>query len=90
MGEESVKESEIFRVIRQIDAQICNKCTGAPDILAGSLKMSTRLLFYYLDVMKILGAPIDYSKEDDTYIYKREGSFGDAITWTALETMRNY
>ena len=72
---------EINRTIEWIDQEIREQQTGTPDQLAGKLKMSVRLLYYYLDMMKLLGAPIEYSQDTNTFIYLRSGHFYQGYKW---------
>lgn len=72
---------EINRTIGWIDQEIREQNTGTPDELAGKLKMSVRLLYYYLDMMKLLGAPIEYSQSANTFIYLRKGYFYKGYKW---------
>jgi predicted DNA-binding transcriptional regulator YafY len=43
--------------------------TGTPSEFAGKVKMSERHLREIIDEMKDLGAPIDYSRHNETYYY---------------------
>jgi len=43
--------------------------TGTPQLLAGRLGISERSLYGYLQTMRDLGAPIEYSKIKETYFY---------------------
>ncbi|TAJ11462.1 hypothetical protein DMA11_16890 [Marinilabiliaceae bacterium JC017] len=72
---------EIHRTIAWIDNEIRDKNTGSPDELAGKLKMSVRLLFYYIDMMKLLGAPIEFSQEENTFRYQKQGYFFNGFKW---------
>jgi len=72
---------EINRIIAWIDQEIRDQQTGMPDQLAGKLKMSVRLLYYYLDMMKLLGAPIEYSQATNTFMYLRSGYFYQGYKW---------
>lgn len=72
---------EINRTIAWIDQEIREQQTGTPDQLAGKLKMSVRLLYYYLDMMKLLGAPIEYSQSNNTFVYLRSGYFYQGYKW---------
>ncbi len=72
---------EINRTIEWIDQEIRDQQTGTPDQLAGKLKMSVRLLYYYLDMMKLLGAPIEYSQATNSFIYLRSGYFYKGYKW---------
>ena len=73
--------NEINRTIDWIDKAIQDQTTGSSDQLAGSLKMSVRLLYYYLDMMKVLGAEIEYSSQHNSFVYVRSGSFINGYKW---------
>jgi len=76
-----LSSKEINRTIEWIDQEIREQQTGTPNQLAGKLKMSVRLLYYYLDMMKLLGAPIDYSQGSKTFIYLKSGYFYQGHKW---------
>jgi len=78
-----LSSKEINRTIEWIDQEIRDRQTGTPNQLAGKLKMSVRLLYYYLDMMKLLGAPIDYSQGAQTFIYLQSGHFHQGYRWVA-------
>jgi len=60
---------------KQIDQLIRLKATGTPKELAEKIGVSERLLYYYLNEMKELGAPIYYDKERCCYCYSEEVKF---------------
>ncbi len=72
---------EIHRTIDWIDKEIRLISTGTPNQLAGRLKMSVRLLYYYLDMMKQLGAPIEYSSKHESFVYTTKGKFINGSVW---------
>jgi len=43
--------------------------TGTPEELANHLSISKRQLFYHIEQLRDLGAPISYSKKSQTYYY---------------------
>jgi len=45
--------------------------TGTPEIFARHLGISVRRLFKIIEEMKDLGAPIDYSRKNETYYYTK-------------------
>ena len=58
-----------------LDRLIQIKGTGSPSKLAQKLNISERTLYEYLNLMKDLGAPIEYCKMRGSYYYKEEGQF---------------
>ncbi|MCU4176334.1 hypothetical protein [Carboxylicivirga sp. N1Y90] len=73
--------TEINRTIDWIDKEIRFKRTGSPIQLAGKLSMSVRMLYFYLDMMKSLGAQITYSKDETSFEYINLGHFKDGLKW---------
>ncbi|WP_175634238.1 HTH domain-containing protein [Pedobacter ghigonis] len=45
--------------------------TGTPDNLARRLSISTSRLYVVLDELKLMGAPIEYSRQLQTYYYQQ-------------------
>lgn len=64
-----------FSRIETIDYLIRIKGTGTPKNLAKKIGLSQSRLYEYLQFMKEMNAPIIYSKERCSYIYKIEGYF---------------
>ncbi len=64
----------IYRMER-LDELIRVKSTGTPVELAERIGISQRSLYEYLSLMKELGAPIRYSRTQQTYHYLNEGRF---------------
>lgn len=56
-------------LINYLDYLIRNRTTGTPKILANKLGVSVRSVFYYLSLLKDLGAPVKWSPCEETYIY---------------------
>lgn len=52
---------------------ISMRTTGGPEDFSGRLGVSKRTLFYYLSLLKELGAPIRYSSSIDSYEYGEDG-----------------
>ncbi len=73
--------NEIYRTINWIDQEIRNKQTGTPIQLAGKLSLSVRMLYFYLDMMRALGAQITYSKSNTTFEYANIGHFKNGVRW---------
>ena len=67
--------SQLFNNLERLDFLIRTKSTGSPSELARKLQMSERNLYYILDLMKDLGAPIAYSKSRKSYNYVENGRF---------------
>lgn len=65
----------LFNCLTRLDYLISTKSTGAPSQLARKLEMSERNLYYILDTMKTLGAPIIYCKRRKSYLYEEGGQF---------------
>ena len=64
-----------FDRLEYLDFLIRTKSTGTPQHLAKKIGTSLRTVYDYLDLLKSLGAPIDYSKDRLTYYYAEEGHF---------------
>ncbi len=78
-------QHEVHKTIALIDEEIRRKETGSPIELAGQLRMSVRMLYFYLDVMTSLGAIIYFSKESNSFVYEEQGFFQDGIRWIEYE-----
>jgi len=62
------KQIELLqRIHKLIDAA----CTGTPCEFAKQIGISERHLRNVIDEMKDLGAPIDYSRKNETYYYEK-------------------
>ncbi|MCU4166075.1 hypothetical protein [Carboxylicivirga caseinilyticus] len=73
--------AEINRTINWIDQEIRDQQTGTPNQLAGKLSMSVRMLYFYLDMMRALGADITYCKTRMTFEYAKTGHFINGTKW---------
>jgi biotin operon repressor len=62
-------------LLLQLDKFICQKGTGAPPEFARKMGISERSLYEYLKVLKDLGAPIKWSRQDRSYYYSIDGKF---------------
>lgn len=60
---------------KRIDQIIANKSSGTPAQLAARLDISESTLYEFIGVMKELGAPIQYDKFNQRYLYEEEGHF---------------
>jgi len=72
---------EINQTINWIDQEILRQETGTPNEFAGKMSMSVRMLFFYLDVMRNLGAEITYCKRRMTFEYAKTGHFINGTKW---------
>ncbi|WP_300601615.1 HTH domain-containing protein [Niabella sp.] len=54
---------------------ISQRKTGTPLELAKKIKVSERQVYYYLHLLKEMGASIEFCSKMQSYFYKEEGSF---------------
>ncbi|HKK62310.1 MAG TPA: hypothetical protein VJ951_07115 [Bacteroidales bacterium] len=66
---------DMIRLMKRIDKLISMRSTGRPDTFAARLSVAPRTLYNYLKMMREFGAPITYSRNIESYIYKEEGRF---------------
>jgi len=64
----------ILRLIR-LDHLILYRRAGRPSECAEKIGISERSLYDHLRLMRELGAPVYYSKQAGTYLYREGGSF---------------
>ena len=64
-----------FARLEQLDNLIRLKATGDPKTLARKLNISLRAVYDYINVLKSLGAPINYNRHKGTYYYDEQGHF---------------
>jgi len=64
-----------FNRLERLDFLIRTKSSGCPEKLAGKLGVSRRTVFDYIDILRALGAEIEYDYFQQSYFYKREGRF---------------
>jgi len=64
-----------FNRLEYLDHLIRLKATGAPRSLAKKLNISVRAVYDYINMLKSMGAPINYNRQKGTYFYKEEGCF---------------
>ena len=57
--------------LQQIDQLIRQKRTGNAEELAQKLRISRRLVYYWLDELKDMGLEIDYNREVKSFIYQK-------------------
>ena len=66
---------QYLSLLLQLDQFIRTKGTGSPPEFARKMGISERSLYEYLKVLKELGAPIKFSRQDHSYYYEIEGQF---------------
>lgn len=66
---------QYLNLLRQLDQFIRRKKTGSPSEFARKMGISERSLYEYLNVLKDLGAPIRFSRQEHSYYYLVEGQF---------------
>jgi len=66
---------EKLELIERVDALTQRKATGTPKDLSNRLSVSTRNVFYIINTMKELGAPISFCKFRNSYFYEEEVKF---------------
>jgi predicted DNA-binding transcriptional regulator YafY len=64
-----------LNLLLKLDLFIRQKGTGVPRDFARKLGISERSLYEYLKVLKDLGAPIKWSRSEQSYYYSVEGKF---------------
>mgnify|MGYP003574871509 CR=1 FL=1 len=64
-----MKLFEYIERINLLHKLISERRTGCPEILAKRLGISTSRLYVVLDELKLMGAPISYSRETQSYFY---------------------
>jgi predicted DNA-binding transcriptional regulator YafY len=67
--------AEFIKILKRMDHLIQTRSTGNPEDFAKRLCISSRSLYNYLALMKELGAPIRYSRHQETYLYAMDGRF---------------
>lgn len=66
---------ERIETLERIHELIRGKRTGTPKYFAQKLGMSKRSLFMYIELMRHMGAPIEYCKSNERYFYTYEVDF---------------
>ncbi len=66
---------QYLNLLLQLDQFIRTKGTGSPPEFARKMGISERSLYEYLKVLKELGAPIKFSRQDHSYYYEIDGQF---------------
>ncbi|MDH5398445.1 MAG: HTH domain-containing protein [Cyclobacteriaceae bacterium] len=67
--------SKYINRIERLDQMIRLKATGSADDLAEKLGITSRMIHYYLDYMKDIGAPIRFCHTNRCYYYEYPVSF---------------
>lgn len=63
---------EDLKQLHKVHIMIQQKKTGSPEEFASELCVSRRKMYYLLDAIKSLGAPISYSRTKHTFFYTRD------------------
>ena len=66
---------QYLNLLLQLDIFIRQRGTGSPPEFARRLGISERSLYEYLKILKELGAPIRFSRQDRSYYYAVDGQF---------------
>lgn len=66
---------QYLNLLLELDQFIRCKGTGSPPEFAQKMGISERSLYEYLKVLKELGAPIRFSRQDHSYYYAIDGQF---------------
>jgi predicted DNA-binding transcriptional regulator YafY len=64
-----------LNLLLRLDQFIQRKGTGSPPEFAQKMGVSERSLYEYLRVLKELGAPIRFSRQERSYYYEKGGQF---------------
>ncbi len=67
-----MKAFEQLERLKKMNVLIQNKCTGTPEEFAKKLCICQSHLYNLIDELKIIGAPIKYSRARQTYYYTSE------------------
>jgi predicted DNA-binding transcriptional regulator YafY len=60
---------KIIFILKRMDKMIRSQATGKPEEFASRLGVSERTMYNYLALLKGLGAPIQFSRVCDSYLY---------------------
>ena len=66
---------QYLNLLLRLDQLIRQKGTGSPPVFARKMGISERSLYEYLKVLKDLGAPIKWSRLEQSYYYSVQGKF---------------
>ena len=67
--------SKTLQRLHQMDYYIRNANTGAPNELALKIRTSERQIYRYVELLKKLGASIEFCNKRKTYYYSKDGGF---------------
>lgn len=70
-----MKFIHIIERFERIDSLIRIKATGKPKNFARKLNISERCLYNTIEIMKQLGAPINFSRTKESYFYEYDVDF---------------
>ena len=62
-------------LIERIDQLIRLRATGTPKTIARRLEISESSLYRLIDTIKEMGAPVEYSVKDQSYVYADDVDF---------------
>lgn len=79
-----MKLFEYIDRINLLDKLIREKRTGTPEALAARLSLSVSRLYVVLDELRLMGAPIEYSRQIQTYFYKQPFEISIKADFTLL------
>ncbi|MFD2288966.1 helix-turn-helix domain-containing protein [Pedobacter petrophilus] len=84
-----MKLLEYIDRIRIIHKLIKESHTGVPENFAKRLSISTSRLYVVLDELKLMGAPIEYSRQLQTYYYTQAFEVNIRADFTILKTQES-
>ncbi|MCL1934419.1 MAG: helix-turn-helix domain-containing protein [Candidatus Azobacteroides sp.] len=73
-----------IELLQRIHRLINASCTGTPEEFARRMRISERHLREIIVEMKDLGAPIEYSRRNETYYYKEPFEIDISCTFQRL------
>ena len=73
-----------IELLQRIHKLIDSSCTGTPSEFARQMRISERHLREVIDEMKDFGAPIDYSRRNETYYYTEPFEIDISCTFRRL------
>lgn len=71
---------KVIHYLQKISHCINKSDTGTPKELALKLKIGERQVLRYIDLMKQLGAPVDYCRKRKSYYFRVKGCFSAGFT----------
>ena len=71
---------KVIQQLTKINHCIIKSDTGTPRELAKKLRLGERQVLRYIDMLKKLGAPVDYCRRRKSYYYKVKGQFSAGFT----------